>query len=68
MGDVGIVGNETATLHKDAEGRPEFVKVGRGNHPADGIQVFVSEADARSVDFKTKKNAVRVADRGLGGV
>ncbi len=40
LGDVGIVGDETAALHKDAKGRPEFVKVGRGNHAADGVQVL----------------------------
>ena len=68
MGDVGIVGDETAALHKDAKGRPEFVEVGGGNHAADGVQVFVGEADAQSVHFKAKENAVGVADRGLGGV
>jgi hypothetical protein len=68
LGDVGIVGDEKAALHKDAKGRPEFVKVGRGNHAADGVQVFVSEADAQSVHFKAKKDAVGVSDRGLGGV
>jgi hypothetical protein len=68
LGDVGIVRDETAALHKNAKCRPEFVEVGRGNHAADGVQVFVGEADAQSVHFKAKENAVGVADRGFGGV
>ena len=55
MGDVGIVRDETAALHKDAKCRPEFVEVGGGNHAANGVQVFVGKADAQSVHFKTKK-------------
>ncbi len=68
LGDVGLVGDKTVALHEHAEGRAEFVKVGGGDHAADGIQIFVSEADAEGVNLKAKKNAAGVADCSLGGV
>jgi hypothetical protein len=62
VGDVGVVGNETAALHEHAEGRAEFVEVGGGDHATDGIQVFVSEADANGAHLKAKKDAAGVAE------
>ncbi len=47
LGDVGVVGDEAAALHKYAKGRVEFVEVSRGNHLAVGIQIFVGERGER---------------------
>ncbi len=55
LGDVGVVGNETTALHEHAEGRAEFMEVSGGDHATDGVQVFVSEADANGVHLKFKK-------------
>ncbi len=68
LGDVGVIGDETAALHEHAQGRTEFVEVGGGDHAADGIQIFVSEADAESVNLKAKENAAGVSDSSFGGV
>ncbi len=68
MGDVGIVGDEAATLDKNAQSRTKFVEVGGGNYPADGVQVFVCEVDAMGVDLKAKEHTTRVADGDFGGI
>ena len=68
LGNVGVVGDEAAALDEDAQSRPEFMEVGGGNHPADGVQVFVCEVDAFGVYFKSKKHTARVADCGFGGI
>ena len=68
LSDVGIVGDKAATLDENAQSRTEFVEVGGREHPADGVQVFVCEADATCINLKAKENAARVADGGLGGI
>jgi hypothetical protein len=55
-GDVGVFGNVTAALGKDAKGGAELVEVGGWDHPADGVEVFGGEADAGGVNLKAKEN------------
>jgi hypothetical protein len=68
LGDVGIVGDETATLDENAQSRAKFVEVGGGNHSADGVQIFVGEVDAMGVDLEAKEDTAMVADGGFGGI
>ncbi len=40
LGDVGIVGDEPATLDEYAQSRTEFMEICGWNHPVDGVQVL----------------------------
>ncbi len=68
--DVGVFGDVSAALHEDAQGGAGLVELGGWDHPADGVEVFVGEADAGGVHLKTEKNTANssVADSGFRGV
>ena len=55
--DVRIVGDEASGLDENAEGFAQFRYVGRRDHAADGVEVFVGKTGARLVDLETKKIA-----------